>query len=353
MAKRRIVLLVIAVIVTAGLVLSRLDFPWRQRPSPAGPTPEAGSDASLPELSLVVEIGEELRRYRLPGAKFGAIEPSHALNEGGAPVAMPAGRIFSMFHTATSVVFLRGGRVFSFEHPDYGIPLDLGPADYVFPGRTSGKVWMTRRTERGLEVGEQSVHRFGADSVAELRSGEVPVAEVDRGLISVNETQKGARLSLLERTTFEVKQTLAEDAVFLAASGSLVAWSDRPPCPSSRCTFRLLDLFNGTSHQIEGAEGSFGFVEGGAFSESRAHLAVFVLNESRSLQSLFLIDTQKGSGRVIPSTAFNSAGFAGRAEWFEDRVFYGTGFSEIGVHRLGDPTGEKTGVSSSWAFIAI
>ncbi|MBW3588982.1 MAG: hypothetical protein KY429_06160 [Actinobacteria bacterium] len=351
MAKQRIVLLVIAVIVAAGLLLSRLDFPWR--PSPQGPTPEAGSPASLPELSLVVEIGDELRRYQLPGAQFEVIEPSRALGIGGARVEIPESRIFSLFHTGDSVVFLRGGRVFSFEHPRYGIPLDLGPANSVFPGRTRGKVWMTRRTEKGLEVGEQSVHRFGADSVAELRSGEVPVAEVDRGLISVNETQKGARLSLLDRRTFEVKQKLATDGVFLAASGSFVAWSDRPPCPSSRCTFRLLDLFDGTSHQIEGAEGSFGFVEGGAFSESRAHLAVFVLNESRSLQSLFLIDTRKGSGRVIPGTEFNSAGFAGRAEWFVDRVFYGTGFSEIGVHRLGDTTGEKTGISSSWAFIAI
>lgn len=353
MAKHRTVLLVMAMIVAAGFLLSRLEFPWRQRPFSGEATPEAGSTPSLPQLSLVVEIGEELRRYRLPGGQFDVIEPSHALGIGGAPVEIPEGRIFSLFHTGDSVVFLREGRVFSFEHPRYGIPLELGRADSVFPARTRGKVWVTLRTETGLEVGQQSVHRLGPDSLVELGSGEVPVAEVDPGLISVNETERGARLSLLDRTSFAVKKTLATDGVFLAASGSFVAWSDRPPCPSSRCTFRLLDLFDGTSHQIEGAEGSFGFVEGGAFSESRTHLAVFVLNESRSLQSLFLIDTQKGSGSVIPSTEFNSAGFAGRAEWFEDRVFYGTGFSEIGVHRLGDPVGEMTGVSSSWAFIAI
>lgn len=254
-----------------------------------------------------------------------------------------------------NIVVTRDGHALALSTSGDGRPTDLGAAEYVFPSRTPGRVWLVSAPDKSGRVQGTEVTLLGSavDTSISFEPELLPLADTPGGFVTYDQR---SHLSISDSLSGSRIRELTVDGVFLASWRNLVAWRAVTGCVGG-CSIHLYDLESGREQTVSPPSEATGFIDGAAFSPNGTTLAAFAQvpppNGPKAL--LALIDADTGTSKAVRSTEVLLENPVARAVWDKSNqwVFYSGGRGSIMAYHVGAKNPVELGIQASLSFIAV
>lgn len=250
-------------------------------------------------------------------------------------------------------------------------PVNLGPADHLFPAATNAFVGVYRAGSGGQSPTVQMVAVTGSvrsSPTSSFPAGWQPVAQASTGIV-VSRSQNGnLALELWQPGPTPggtvLKQWGPARSV-IDVSGNEVAWLDASGCdPQGECPLHITNLSTFADAIAHPPPGYTGFLAAGAFSpENVDNLAMLVYDASSGFAQarLALVEATTGSATaagdwvatLLPQSEVTpGSDIPGHVAWTPDgaRILFAGGSGPIEEFALGDTQSFQTTAQASYAF---
>ncbi|HLI57938.1 MAG TPA: hypothetical protein VKY26_13015, partial [Actinomycetota bacterium] len=249
-------------------------------------------------------------------------------------------------------------------------PVDLGPADHLFPAATNGLVGVYRAGTGGQSATMQMVAVTASASsspVSVFPAGWQPVAQANTGIVIEQPQNGNLGLELWQPNTSPgaaVLKSWGPAKAVVDVSGNEMAWLAADGCdPQGECPLHITNLSTFADTIAKPPPGYSGFLASGAFSPDNVDtLAILVYDASTGFAQarLALVQTASGSatagtwlGSLLPQAEVTPGKtIPGHVCWTPDggRILFAGGSGSIQEFALGDVQSYPLSVGASYGF---
>ena len=238
----------------------------------------------------------------------------------------------------------------------WAIPLDLsgsprllGPASYVVPSATAGRVWLvTTTSDRGQPV-SITVREVEADGRSKsplyrVPAGFGPISGVAGGLVLVDTIAGGSVVWDPVTQHFGTRFPGPNVGNLVDVRGSMVAWGVGCSANSICTSLRLTDVRNGRSRDYPAPHGTVGWVSTGgegsrdAFSSDGRYLAVRAAHGASQLSpsDVYVLNVSSGATFSVPDASppypYSRVAWLPNSPW----VVFASGAGSVNAYRVQD-----------------